>query len=223
MKYLKTIMIFLIFVAGFYFYTNAVDAQAKSILEIDKSVLENALFIGDSYTEKLNGLQLKEKYKARIWAGGGYTATDLLAEINLHSDENPSKIILLVGINDLYFMQSIEEINPTKEEQLIDYLVKIYHVPIYVQLVFPVGKALLNVKPVYSLVNINTYNESLKKFCEKNGYDWIDTHDGFVDEEGYLKYTDDYLHIDDEHYTDYLNNIALSVAAREKQMLEDIK
>lgn len=188
--------------------------DTEDIRSIKKDVFRDALFVGDSFTAKLDGLNIEKKYSAKVWATGGYTAMDLLNEVDAHKGDTPSKIILLVGINDLASMDKVEDVTINDEVNLIQALKQTFEVPIYVQLIFPTTKELLNVKPYYSLDMIQAYNEQLKTYCDQNGFLWIDTRMGLLNEEGYLAYSDDYMHIADDHYKEYLDNIALAIEVK---------
>lgn len=164
------------------------------------------LFIGDSYAARLES-EGYSKENVIIYAVPGITAKKLNDGRKEFPDIKPDKVVLCVGINSLVEMTE-GNIEIEDEKQLIFNLREQYGVPVYVQKVFPVGKALVESKPILTVENIEEYNRLLKVYCDKEeGVLFFDPQEGFLDEEGYLLHTEDNLHIADDYMELYYRNI----------------
>lgn len=151
--------------------------------------LDNFLFIGDSITVGLSGAELNDtnkqalssaKYKAEI----GKSANYWLQHFSELPDAGQVKgVCVLLGVNNPSDTSSMK--------QLIDKLVEKYsNTNIYIQRVFPVGQAYGYPGLTAETMNesISSYNSNIKQYCEgKDKVYYIDTTDGYIDSNGYLK------------------------------------
>lgn len=202
-------------------------------LAVDASWFDDAVFVGDSITLKLNyycDSHPEALGNAQFFCAGSLGYTNALWNINQEGNVHPqfqgktqlaencakvtgaSKVFVMLGMNDVGFYGSNTALESAKK--LIS---KIRNnspnATIYVQSVTPI----LNGKEKGDLTNENIryFDEILKEYCEKSGYKYFDIYSLFADENGYL--TPDYcsdpesmgIHFTDvacEMWIDYLKN-----------------
>lgn len=162
---------------------------------------ENILFLGDSITEIY---PIDEIYKNMpvIKSGvSGYKTEDILerAEKMIYQ-YNPTKIILLIGTNDI--MNSIEDDTIMETVSGIKKISKEINshrknAKIYIESIYPVNRNMKK-EMVAARTNeaIKKLNEKIKIYCEENNITYINMYDELTDEEGNFdeKYTYDGLH-----------------------------
>lgn len=154
---------------------------------------------------------MEEENNLNVIAYLGITSKDFSKFIKEYQVKNqPSKVIVLCGINDLILSES-ETVNVDQEAILLKDLQEKYNVPVYVQLLFPVTESLINAKPQINNEKMENYNQLLTELCKDKGYFVIDTRNEFIGSEGYLQYTDDGLHISDDYQEQYIKNIVISI------------
>ena len=131
-------------------------------------------------------------------------------------DYNPSKVFLLIGVNDLYEGKSKEDIVKDIKE-IIDLIKENRpYAKIYLESLYPVNKTddekieedIRNYE--FSNDDIKDINKKLESLAKDEKITYIDMFSELVDDEGNLKieYTNEGLHISDEGYdkiTEVLN------------------
>lgn len=185
------------------------------------------LFIGDSYTERMNKYGLiparhlvfaKHGTAPRDWYE--MTSNDKFVNfseevMDLNADAFDG-IVYLYGINDIKCSWNVYY----SKRLLRDLMMYFPKKPIYVQRVFPVPKTYSWTKHTYKQINtggqynVKTYNTSMKTFCDKYWQlIWTDTTKGFITSYGNMKQdkSDDGLHISEAAYPDFWANICSSV------------
>ena len=120
---------------------------------------------------------------------------------------NPTKVIILIGTNDIRKELKNEEILSNIEEIVNRILEKRPMTKIYIQSVYPVNNTSASVvkKDVVgdrSNEVIMDLNKRIKNLCENNNYTYINMYKVLVDKNGNLeeKYTTDGLHINNAGY-----------------------
>lgn len=178
-----------------------------------------ALFIGDSFTERLyRSGYLKEGYKGLH--GWGTAPSDwyvdgdrALAYLSRLDDYRPKKVVYLYGIND---MKSAENIDYSKK--LLNAIMEAYpDAGIYVQKVFPLAATWVGAGVnTYADINRNgdynveQYNRELEAFCAgQTRLNWVDTTGDMIDGNGDLKVemTDDGIHLNEAGYAKWWDEI----------------
>ena len=173
--------------------------KVKSINEFKQH--ENVVLLGDSITEIY---PLEEIYTDLpiIKSGmSGYTTNDILEKLNsLLYEYNPSKVIILIGTNDIMEDESEEKI-----EETINNIKKITkkikknrkNTQIYIESIYPVNRSMKK-EMVANRTNetIQKINKEVKLYCKENDITYINMYDELTDEEGNFnkKYTYDGLH-----------------------------
>ena len=171
----------------------------------DRKNLNDFLFIGDSFTARMENTIKSKNDTIYVYAQGGSRPSYWLDKV----DEMPDKdsidsISLLIGVNGV-----TNPTNITYTKALINQLIVRYpDKTIYVQKVFPVGENFTDGSPIDHNKAIAKYNKELIEFCEtKSNVKVIDTTKDFINNEGYLNSTSDGLHIDKSKENKFYNNI----------------
>ena len=168
---------------------------------------ENIVFFGDSIT---SGYKIEEFYPKNnvINSGtGGDTTENLLERMEDVYKYNPSKVFILIGINDLNRGKSIDEILDNIQRIVNNIKTNRKCTNIYIESVYPINRNVFEDKD-YSFNNdisndtIKELNDRLSNLCKENSIQYIDVYNNLIDSEGNLKedYTKEGLHLTDLGY-----------------------
>jgi len=162
---------------------------------------ENIVFFGDSITEIYPLEDIYDNYQIINSGISGYKTTDLLEKMDkMLYQYNPTKVILLIGTNDI-----MKDVSEEKQEETVDNIKKIVNeikknrpmAKLYVESLYPVNR---NMKKdmVAERTNeaIQNINKNIKSFCNKEKISYINMYDELTDSDGNFdeKYTYDGLH-----------------------------
>lgn len=220
------ILFLIIFIVGFScLYYNHIKYEPKIVTRTVTKYAggENIVFVGDSITYQYD---LKNYYddKYHLVNSGidGNTTNDVLNNMeNRIYRYNPTKVILLIGTNDVPYKSEEEIVNNIKT--IIDNIEKNRpNCEIYLESIYPVNDTdaekishdMVRKRKNEKITNINKKLKSLAKNEKKVTY--INMYDYLLDENGNLKieYTKEGLHLNNEGYkvvTKVLNeNIKMS-------------
>ncbi len=180
----------------------------------DRKNLNNFLFVGDSFTARMEDVIKSNNEKVYVHAQGGSRPSYWLDKVDEMPDKNNiDAVSLLIGVNGVTVPANIRDTRALINQLIVKYPDK----TIYVQRVFPVGKNFTEGDPVNHNKAISEYNKQLKEFCStKSNVKIIDATKGFIDNSGYLKFTSDGLHIDDYKESVFYNNIFNAIKNAEK-------
>lgn len=170
---------------------------------IDHSVQPNiTVFIGDSITELAD---LQDYFKDTIVINKGIIRDITYGVMNrLEKDVyelQPSKVFLLIGINDLYKKISNETIINNIEQIIKNIKINCPKTKIYLQSIYPINNS--DNKKIIKEYFINRknkdiiyINDHLKDIADNNGITYIDLYSHLIDDSNNLKieYTYDGLH-----------------------------
>ena len=174
------------------------EKTSNVIREIIKN--ENIVFLGDSITYLLPVDDIFDNMPAINSGIAGYKTRDILDNMyDLVYKFNPTKVFVLIGINDYIFM---DENNSEEEitERIIEIMKEIEKnrpkAKLYLESIYPINKELGKWKKDINNDTINNINKEIKKYAEDNNITYIDVFGELVDESNNLKkqYTDDGLH-----------------------------
>lgn len=174
----------------------------------EKVVDDNYLFLGDSITDFYDLDKYYEDLPVVNSGVSGNQTTDILNDMkNRVYRYNPSKVFLLIGINDY--------LDDRTDDEIVDNIKKIIelikknrpYAKIYLESIYPVNKT-DNDKISLSMVSIRDNdrvvetNKKLKQYCDEKKITYIDLYSKLVDDEGNLKldYTKEGLHLSDDGY-----------------------
>lgn len=198
-----------------YYFTNINDNKPKKEViykeqkVVEEVVDENILFLGDSLTHRYDLDKYYEDFNVVNSGIDGNRTSDILSDMKARVyDYNPSKVFLLIGINDLRGDVSGEEV--VKNIGEIIKLIKENrpYAKIYLESIYPINKTdddkVDGYVKDFSITNddIETINKKLESLAKDEKVTYIDMFSELVDSEGNLKleYTEEGLHMSDEGY-----------------------
>lgn len=169
---------------------------------------ENIVFFGDSITYRYN---IKESFSDHYIVNkgiNGHSTNDLLNRLDKDVIEyNPSKVFLLIGVNDLSGFIDKETVVDNIKKIIEKITEKRSKTKIYVESIYPINRRILTEKeyPIDEVLTndlIKETNELIKELCKDKDLTYIDVYDELIDDEGNLKeeYTVEGQHLTDEGY-----------------------
>jgi lysophospholipase L1-like esterase len=157
------------------------------------------VFLGNSITAQCEWAELLNNPKIKNRGISGDTSDGVLERLGLITQSEPSKVFLMIGINDLlfhspdYILENYKEIlNRLQSESPMT--------EVYVYSVLPVNNQVRNI--MISNTDIETLNKGIKDLSKDNSLKYIDLHSKLLDAQGNLdsKYTSDGIHINGTAY-----------------------
>lgn len=199
--------IIIIIMAVCLFISLVINIYLFSIKKAVNMLDENIVFFGDSIT---SGYKIEEFYpKNNVINSGtsGDTTENLLERMNDVYKYNPSKVFILIGINDLNRGKSIDEILDNIQRIVNNIKTNREYTNIYIESVYPINRNVFEDKD-YSFNNdisndtIKELNDRLSNLCKENSIQYVDVYNNLIDSEGNLKedYTREGLHLTDLGY-----------------------
>lgn len=197
-KFVYVVIVLLVIALGVSVTFNVIGFRNKN----DKS-MENIIFFGDSLTARYDLEKFySNKYIINKGINGNQTE-DLLNRIDEDVYEyNPSKVILLIGINDLINEVDAKDVLLNIETIINEIRFNRPSAKIYVESLYPVDEQTINAKKSENQVDvfnkdIKTLNGEIEKMCKSNSVTYINMFDILVDNEGKLKkmYSKDGIHL----------------------------
>lgn len=167
--------------------------------------LNDFLFIGDSFTHRMENVIKANNNQPYIFAQSGSRPYYWLDKVGDMPDNTKVKAVsILIGVNGVTTDSNIND-----AKRLINNLIVKYpNKNIFVQKVFPVGENYTEREVALQNKSIDNFNKEIEEFCkDKQNVKFIDATSGLVDDKGYLKYSADGLHIDEEYNKDFYKNI----------------
>lgn len=182
---------------------------------------ENIIFFGDSLVAKYDVNKYFKRHNVVNKGISGNKTEDLIDRIDKDIFEyNPSKVFILIGINDLAKNVENEDILLNIATIISDIKMNRGQAEIYVESLYPVNYDVIHdVKLDYAYglnsKRVQDLNAKLKELCELNEVKYINVFDSLKDRENKLKkmYTYDGLHLNRLGYLkvtsvlkEYINN-----------------
>ena len=197
-----------------YAYISSKYVKISSSKSSDRKNLNDFLFIGDSFTARMENTIKDKNEMVYVHAQGGSRPFYWLDKVDVMPDKNSiDSVSLLIGVNGVTVPTNIIDTKALINQLIVKYPDK----TIYVQKVFPVGKNFIEGSPKNHNKAINEYNKQLKDFCStKSNVKFIDATKEFIDSKGYLTSTSDGLHIDSSKEVKFYNNIFSAIKSAEK-------
>lgn len=180
--------------------------------EVTKEVMvvdDNYLFLGDSITEWYD----LDKYYSNLPVVNsgisGYTTSSILENLDkMVYKYNPSKVFILIGINDLELKVSNDVVVDNIKKIIKNIKNNRRYSKIYIESIYPINNS-DNEVISYDVINGNRknadileINEKLVKLADEEDITYIDVYSELIDDDGLLKleYTIDGLHLSDDGY-----------------------
>lgn len=167
------------------------------------SVKNNAgpvVFLGDSLTEGLSAYGFfPDAVIAGINSLNTLSAQEHVYEI---ASVHPSKLFILLGINDIWEGDSVEGFIERYRELITRFEEQTPGTRIYIESMLPVSTAAMERNPHINNTIIDGVNVELKKMAQELKTDYIDVNTVMKDENGNLRseYTNDGVHLIDYYY-----------------------
>lgn len=180
--------------------------QKKTLFELLPNIENNIVFIGDSITD---GSEWGELFKRNdiLNRGIGCDSTrgvlDRIDEITTH---HPSKIFIMIGINDLHlFNSNVDDIVERYKNILYTIKNDSPNTKIYIQSVLPINnKFIKNVKNQ----DIIQLNNRLQLIARESNCTYVDLHSVFYKDDALnLEYSNDGIHLTGNGYLVWKDSI----------------
>ena len=205
-------LFFISFIAYHYLFfdhSEKVKVVTKKEEVVEKVVDNNYLFLGDSITEQYD---LKEYYEyypvVNSGVSGDFTSSIVENMKKRVYDYNPSKVFLLIGINDLRNGKDVSEIVSNTKEIIELIKENRPYSEIYLESIYPINKTdddkiSDSVRDIeFDNEKIIEVNDLLKDLAKDEKITYVDLYNKLIDDDGNLNisYTKDGLHISSEGY-----------------------
>lgn len=184
-------------------------------LNKERTDLNNFLFVGDSFTYLMKDTIASKNKNVYIHAKSGSMPGYWIDKVSsMPKNSKVDGVVLLIGVNGAGY-----ESNRTDVKILINKLSERYpDKTIYVQKIFPVGRAFKSANPYSFNQKISGLNSVIESHCKKvDNAVFINTTSGFIDNDGYLlNHSGDGLHIASKYNNKFYSNIFNAVKKAEK-------
>lgn len=174
----------------------------------DKKV--DIVFLGNSITERGDWHELIQGKKIANRGIGGDNSFGVLARLDGIIEQQPSKIFMMIGINDLGRGLPVEVIVNNYRRIITRLQAGLPKTKIHLQSVLPLNEEMLKYAYLKGKnVKVKELNEEIKKLALEYGLTYINLHEVIADKDGELKkeYTMDGIHLKTDAYlvwADYL-------------------
>lgn len=161
------------------------------------------VFLGNSITARGHWNELLQLPTARNRGISGDTTFGILERLDEVTEGQPSKIFLLIGINDISRDFPDEQILKNYKEIIYRIQQESPKTKIYIETILPVNKLFDVYKRHYNKDEHILYiNEQIRKMAPKMGVTLIDIYPEFLDNHNRLdaEYTDEGLHLNEKGY-----------------------
>lgn len=205
-------LFFIAFIAYHYLFfdhSEKVKVVTKKEEVVEKVVDNNYLFLGDSITEQYDLKEYYEDYPVvNSGVSGDFTSSIVENMKKRVYDYNPSKVFLLIGINDLRNGKDVSEIVSNTKEIIKLIKENRPYSEIYLESIYPINKTdddkiSDSVRDIeFDNEKIIEVNDLLKDLAKDEKITYVDLYNKLIDDDGNLNisYTKDGLHISSEGY-----------------------
>lgn len=167
----------------------------------DKNV--DIVFLGNSITERGDWHELIPGKKIANRGIGGDNSFGILARLDGIVSQQPSKIFMMVGINDLGRGLPVDVIVNNYRRIINRFRTNLPKTKLYLQSVLPLNDAMLKYDYLKGKnVKVKELNEEIQKLAMQYGLTYINLHEVMADTQGELKkeYTMDGIHLKTDAY-----------------------
>ena len=212
-------LFFISFIAYHYLFfdhSEKVKVVTKKEEVVEKVVDNNYLFLGDSITEQYDLKEYYEDYPVvNSGVSGDFTSSIVENMKKRVYDYNPSKVFLLIGINDLRNGKDVSEIVSNTKEIIELIKENRPYSEIYLESIYPINKTdddkiSDSVRDIeFDNEKIIEVNDLLKDLAKDEKITYVDLYNKLIDDDGNLNisYTKDGLHISSEGYECITNEL----------------
>lgn len=152
------------------------------------------VFLGDSLTEWFDlESYFPDKHIVNMGIAGD-TSEGVLCRLNNITRIQPTKLFLMIGINDVFQGCNIQEIHNNQRSILEFPAVKCPHTRLLVQSLLPVNETILNANGINN--KVRQLNQLLKDYCIEAHLEYIPLYENFLGKDGLNpEYTYDGAHL----------------------------
>jgi lysophospholipase L1-like esterase len=166
------------------------------------------IMVGNSITEGGNWKALLKDTTVINRGISGDVTFGVLNRLKEITDRKPSKLFLLIGVNDL----SRNTPDEVVIENIFNIIGKIHSqspmTAIYIQSILPTNETFKNLNKAFigKSEHVKTINGQLKKYAKKMKYRYVDLYSNFLDADGRMdsKFTYDGLHLNATGYDHWI-------------------
>ena len=163
------------------------------------------IFLGDSITENCGWAELFQDIRMVNQGISSDTTLGVLDRLKAVADSKPSKIFIMIGVNDLAKNRSIPQITASYRNIIAFLKEETPNTEIYIQSVLPINNAKLHdIHNIQNIQNkdIEALNEKLKILSTSLGVQYINLYPLFLDQQKQLdsQYSLDGLHLNGKGY-----------------------
>lgn len=166
------------------------------------------IFLGDSITEMGEWSELFGKTDLKNRGIAGDTTTGILKRLPAIAELKPSKIFMMIGINDLYVERRTSAAIINNYRQILEYLSEqTPETKVYIQSILPVENK-------HFLPQIQVINQHLSKLARDFNYEYLELYSHFINQQNELdsQYSDDGIHVNGKGYLLWKKLISESVS-----------
>ncbi|MFK8101017.1 MAG: GDSL-type esterase/lipase family protein [Saprospiraceae bacterium] len=182
----------------------------KSLFTVLETAPASIIFLGNSLTQQCEWAELFNNATIKNRGITGDMTTGVLARLDEIVVTKPTKLFLMIGVNDLLFhrppiilenyqqiLQKIKKASPTTQ--------------VYVQSILPVNNALRSTG--IKNADIQVLNSGIQALAKAFGFPYLDLYQAFVTTEGRMNqnYTYDGIHLNGAGYLNWKQAIATYV------------
>lgn len=186
----------------------------ETYFSMNSHVKHSVVFLGDSITDDGDWSNLFPNSSVENRGIGGDTTLGVLNRLNQVIELKPSQIFLMIGTNDLCFGRSISDTISNYQLILARFHTELPDTKIYIESVLPFNDTIFPSRNLRTNGNIRQLNVEIRKLAQLYNYQYIDLTPAFTGADGRLpaQYTSDGLHLDDEGYLIWREQINALVA-----------
>lgn len=177
----------------------AVPVKSEETLP-NRAINGNVVLLGDSMTEGLAIYGFLPE--THIVGVNSLNTISALEQVDKVVSYNPDKLFILLGINDIWEGDSVDEY-VDRYKSLITEIKKKTKCEIYIESLLPVSQYAMEGNSKISNEIINNANSKIAKLTEELNVKYIDVNSGLKDEKGNLRseYSNDGVHLINTYYT----------------------
>ena len=208
-KTIKVYKVICLVLVGLLLFSFKAYADKKTVTVVNKNILNpNIVMLGDSITDNYNLDEFYGEDKLIVNSGISGNRIDDIKN-NLKSRVyayNPSKVFLLIGINDILWDSKDDKYIYDNTIEIVDQIhEKLPNTKIYIESIYPYNDEFGDDSPDFNRVSstIISVNDKLKEYSkEKENIKYIDLYSKLSNENDKFdtKYSDDGLHPNSDGY-----------------------
>jgi len=195
--------------------------QRTSLFEKLPVDSNDIVFLGNSITNGAEWTELFQNINIKNRGISGDICQGVYDRLQCITDEKPSKIFLLIGINDMARGTSIDSIANAMLKIIEKIQTETPHTKIYLQSVLPVNESFgMFQGHTKQKANIKPLNEKLEKLARTKKVTFIDLYSHFIVPNTQLmdpKYTNDGLHLLGEGYMKWVEIVKPCISVKNEK------